>query len=261
MKWLVVLAGCVGLVGIAGCRSETAALVDRFDHQRERAALENRAALIFTNAVLVKPRETIPATDLAFALAPLLLREVLDTAVSSNFGPARIFFQPGMVQLGGIARPQMTYLWTGEGGNQLACGVRLTLDTRGLPVIWEVLDDRPGARVVFVSRSLEERAKAAFGAPVPDRRFAVEQSRQIAPEVVVARVVEDGPVAMGPIVHQTVSQEISAVICRCMAPQARQLVATMYYELQPLSDEKKNRFQFLERNLELEGQLRLPNDF
>lgn len=261
MKCLVVLAGCVGLVGIAGCHSETAALVNPFDHQRERAAIEKRAVLIFTNAVLVKPRETIPATDLAFALAPLLLREVVDSAVGSIIGSAMIFYQPGVVRIGGITRPQMTYLWTGGGENQLACGVRLTLDARGLPVIWEILDDRPGARVVFVSRSLEERAKAAFGAPVPDRRFAVEQSRQIAPEVVVARVVEDGPVAMGPIVHQTASQEISAVLCRCMAPQARQLVATTYYELQPLSDEKKHRFQFLEQNRKLEGRLRLPGDF
>jgi len=155
----------------------------------------------------------------------------------------------------------MTYLWSFKDKNELNRGVRLTLDSREQPVIWEVLDDRPGPRVVFVSRSLEEKAKSVFGAAATGRSFAVEQLLDVAPDVVVGRVIEDGPVAMGPIVHQTANGEINAVICRCMTTQARQLVATKYYELQSLSAATNSVFQSLSTKCRLVDELRLPPDF
>jgi hypothetical protein len=156
----------------------------------------------------------------------------------------------------------MIYLWSWGNGKELNRGVRLTLDSGGLPAIWEVLDDRPGVRVMFVSRSLEEKARAAFGPPPGGRQFAVEQEIALSPDVVVARVNDDGPAAMGPIVHLTAPRcEISAVICRCMPTQARQLVATKYYELKPLSQTMEKESQRLEPTRKLDEELRLPPGF
>jgi hypothetical protein len=262
MSAFVAKAGCVTLIFVAGCCSRPVADTKEPDAGRQRAAIEDRAALIFTNAVLLKPRETVPVTNPAFTLAPLLIQEVAGSALSSNSGPTTVFYQPGAVQIAGITRPQMTYLWSCGDEKKLNCGVRLTLDSRGLPVIWEVLNDRPGVRVIFVSRSLEDKAQAAYGAPAVGRRFAVETELAVAPDVVVARVNEDGPMAMGPIVHLTATRcEISAVVCRCMPTQARQLVATTYYELKPLSAATKCFSQILETNRRLVEMLRLPPDF
>lgn len=262
MNAFVAKAGCVLLVLVAGCRSRPVPDSKQPDTGRQRAANEDRAALIFTNAVLLKPCETVPATNLALTLAPLLLQEIAGSGPGSNHSLATVYYQLGAVQFAGTTRPQMTYLWSRGDEKRLERGVRLTLDSRGSPVIWEVLDDRPDPRVVFVSRSLEERARTAFGPPVPGRRFAVEQPINVAPDVVVARVNEDGPVAMGPIVHLTAPRgEISTVICRCMPTQARQLAATVYYELKPLSAATNVVLEILGTNRCLAGKLRLPPDF
>lgn len=257
-----VISGFVALVFVAGCRSRPAAAPKYSDDHHQRAAIEERAAQFFNDAVLLKPRENIPAADLAFALAPLLIQEVAGREPASSSGPDTIYYQLGAVDLAGITRPQMTYLWRCESGKTSALGVRMTLDARGLPVIWEVLDDQPGPQVVFVSQSLEDKAKTAGASPAPDRRFAVEQPLDVAPDVVVARVIDDGPVAMGPIVHVTAEPcGISTVICRCMPTQARQLVATKYYELEPMSELAKEVVPLLGANRNVLEKLRLPLGF
>lgn len=254
-----VSVGCLVTVLLAGCCSHPVKDAKKPEAGQQLAAIEARAALVFSNAVLLKPPEAITVKDLAFVLAPLLVQEVAGSDKGSRRGPATIYHQLGAVQVAGMTRPQMTYLWSC--GKKLTRGVRLTLDLQGLPVIWEVLDDYPGPRVVFVSRSLEERAKMTFELPAPGRRFAVEQPLNVVPDVVVARVLEDGPVAMGPIVHETINGEINAVICRCMPTQARQLVATTYYELKPLSDAKNVNFEIVGTNRALTEMLRLPAHF
>ncbi len=261
LKQIVIVVGCLSLVTLAGCRSPGGAAANRADEEHERAVIEARTKLVFTNAVLVKPREDVPTTNLDFKLAPLLIREVTGSPKGTNLGPDTIYYQMSAVEIAGINHLQMTYLWTCGKGTQTALGVRLTLDSQGLPVIWEVLDQRPDPSVVFVSQSLEEKAKVAFGSPVPGRRFAVEQPLSVAPDVVVARVIEDGPVAMGPIVHQTASGEINAVICRCMPTQARQLVTTTYYELKPLSAATNVDLEILGTNRRFVKKLRLPPGF
>jgi hypothetical protein len=168
----------------------------------------------------------------------------------------------GATSVAGVNHLQMTYVWSCGKEQGTVLGVRITLDSQGLPVIWEVLDDRAGPRVIFVSQSLEEKAKKAFGPHSAGRHLAIEQPPGVAPDVVVARVIEDGPVAMGPIVHVTAKPcDISTVICRCMPTQARQLVGTKYYELKPLSDVIANRFQVLGADRDLAGALRIPPGF
>ena len=257
---LVTVVACSVMAMLVGCRSPRDS-AEVAHHVGERAVIEARAQLVFSNAVLLKPREDIPTTNLDFKLAPLLIREVAGPAKGTNLGPDTIYYQIGAVEIAGINHLQMTYLWACGKEARTALGVRLTLDSQGLPVIWEVLDERPGPRMVFVSQSLEEKANEAFGSPSPGRHFAVEQPLSVAPDVVVARVIDDGPVAMGPIVHQMVNGEINAVICRCMSTQARQLVGTTYYELRPLSDAATNAFQRCEPVRNLNETLRLPPAF
>jgi hypothetical protein len=252
----------MALVLVMGCSSQRVADAKKPGIAYQRAGIEARALRVFTNAVLVKPREDIPATNPALSLAPLLIEEATGSAGGTNQSPATIYYQLGVVQVGGMTHLQMTYLWPCGREESSWLGIRLTLNSQGLPVIWEVLSDRPGPRVVFVSESLEEKAKQAFGLPAPGRHFSVEQPLKVAPEVVVARVIEDGPMAMGPIVHVTAKPcAVSTVICRCMPTQARQLVGTSYYELKPPSDAVKSELQMLEPGRTVDEELRLPPGF
>jgi hypothetical protein len=113
-------------------------------------------------------------------------------------------------------------------------GIRVTLNSTGQPVIWEVLADSSGAEVIYVSQSLEAAAAAEFGKPLPGRRYAIERSLEEAPNVVVARIIDDGPVAMGPIVYLGAgTRAVTTLICRCMPAQAKKLLGTSVYDLLP----------------------------
>jgi hypothetical protein len=157
--------------------------------------------------------------------------------------PRGIYEYPDVVELNGKSYVRSTYIWfyAGEGRQRMdaglrAQGVRITLNSRGQPAIWEVLADTSAARLVFVSRSLEAAAEAEFGKPLPGRRYAIERPVAEAPKVIVPRVIEDGPMAMGPIVYlQAGTHDVSTVICRCMPAQAKALLATSDYRLVPFA--------------------------
>jgi hypothetical protein len=118
-------------------------------------------------------------------------------------------------------------------------GIRITLNASGSPVIWEVLADDSGANLIFVSKLLEAAAIETFGPPLPGRRFTIESSLETAANAIVARVIEDGPVPMGPIVHLNAgSADISTLICRCMPTQAKNLLMTETYRLRTLAESR-----------------------
>jgi hypothetical protein len=113
-------------------------------------------------------------------------------------------------------------------------GIRVTLSLAGAPVIWEVLADGTGAELIYVSRNLEAAAAAEFGKPLPERRYTIERSLEDAPNVIVPRIIDDGPVTMGPIVYLTAgAREVATLICRCMPAQAKSLLGTSVYDLLP----------------------------
>lgn len=145
------------------------------------------------------------------------------------------------VPMRGKVMVRFTYVWCYSGAALPAQGIRLTLNAAGQPVIWETLEDDSGAEVIFVSRSLETAALKEFGKPLAGRRYAVERSPEEAPNVVVARAIDDGPAAMGPMVYLSAgSRSVSTVICRCMAAQAKRLVQTRSYELAPIEAQALN---------------------
>lgn len=238
------------------------------------AEIYRRETNVFANAEFFKPVET-KTNELTFTLAPLILQQVDGTRepffLSDRFGTlsvsngtavldrsrAAVYWEADTVQVRGKAHARFSYVWCyspgpheseprqrkksaspgqAESGLHLQ-GIRITLNSTGQPVIWEVLADTSGAELIFVSQTLEAAALAEFGRPLPGRRHAIERSVEEAPNVIVARVIDDGPMAMGPIVYLSAgTRAVSTLICRCMPAQARKLLATSTYELVPFQD-------------------------
>ena len=225
-----------------------------------RAKIYQRATNEFAVAEFFKPAE-LKTNDLAFSLAPLILQEVnagkeglsgLDQfgTLSHSNGvwvldrshPA-IYWQADNVQINGRAHTRLSYLWccaSAPGGQHAdpgalpLQGIRLTLGAAGQPVIWEVLADTSGAQLIYVSQAVEAAAVAEFGKPLPGRRYTIERRTAEAPNVIVARIIDDGPVAMGPIVYVSDgARDVSTLMCRCMPAQAKRLLGTSVYDLLP----------------------------
>jgi hypothetical protein len=222
------------------------------------AAIYQRVETNFAQAVFFKPAE-VRTNDVTFNLAPLLMQQVsgersntkqagefASPSLSNGVWSVRALSRPAVyvysdvAAMGGVQRLRLTYTWWYAGataGRSGVQGVRMTLNSAGEPVIWEVMTDSR-AELVFVSESLEAAAQGEFGKPPAGRRFAVERSVAEAPKVVVARVLADGPVPMGPFVYlMEGTHEVASVLCRCMPAQAKQLVSTCSYDLVPLPAE------------------------
>ena len=234
------------------------------------AEIYQRATNEFAVASFFKPAES-KTNDLPFTLAPLILQEVGRSAEAlsrlDHFGalslsngvpfldranPA-VYWQADTVQLKGKPHVRFAYVWAcasaaygsirepddaltaGQGKAGLALqGIRITLNSTGQPAIWEVLADSSGAELIFVSHALEAAALAEFRKALPGRRHAIERSGQETPKVIIARLIDDGPMAMGPIVYLSAgSRSVSTLICRCMPAQAKKLTTTSTYDLLP----------------------------
>ena len=217
----------------------------------------------FACAAYFKPAETRTSTnELSFTLAPLILQQVSVAqeppsppdrfgAVSISNGtpvldlsrPA-IYWESDTVQVSGGPHARFFYLWCYSPGPQAALplqGIRLTLNSDGQPVIWEVLAEGSGAKVIFISQKLEAAALAEFGKPLPGRRYVIERRVDTSPAVIVARVIDDGPIPMGPIVYLSAgTRQVSTLICRCMPAQARKLLTTRTYDLLPFQEASTN---------------------
>jgi hypothetical protein len=215
-----------------------------------------RATNEFAVADFYKPVGTTNSGP-AFDLAPLIMQEVSSSKVAAeeqsrpgslpdglhaiDQAPRAMYEYADAVQLNGKRYSRATFVWCYASPAHrkasvglLLQGIRLTLNSHGQPAIWEVLADSSAAESIFVSQSLEAAAEAEFGKPLAGRRYAIERSIEDAPRVAVARVIDDGPVAMGPIIYlQAGTHDVSTVICRCMAAQVKTLRATHNYRLMP----------------------------
>jgi hypothetical protein len=242
------LAGAVLGALAAGCaHTATVGNIQSSIHD----SLRDRSTNNFARATLLKPSEQFNVGQ-AFQFAPLIFHEVTSaTSAASNTAPGSLNFPGATVYcdltplaLGQLEYSQYTYLWFyGVTANERPStlpqvqGVRVTLDRKGFPVIWEVLSDSSGNRLIYVSTDLETKAKAQFGGPLPGRRYSIERSVQEAPHTVVVRVLDDAATAMGPIVYvgATPMHDVNTVLCRCMPVQAEELAATDTYSVLPLA--------------------------
>jgi len=224
---------CLGLV--AACRGpvmERSVLDDA-----GRRLIYDRADRTFETAVLLTPRAAEEERS-GLDLAPLLLQEVEpDTPLDSRV----VYLHSGSVEILGERHEQRTYLWelpaTLKAEAPSAQGVRMTLGRDGFPAIYEVLTDSSGARLIFVTETLEGAAAGEFGDPLEGRRFAIERAVDETPDVVVAGILEPGPMPLGPFLYLTrESLDVAAVICRCMESRVETVAENLGYELRPIED-------------------------
>lgn len=201
-----------------------------------RAAVYERANLFFDQTALLKPAQS---DQPGFKFAPLLVQETLSTNASWS-APESVYFWRTQARDESRVLEQFNYLWflaDNERHLKIAQGVRITFNPAGEPIVWEILRDPSQARILFVCQSLEAAAMTNHPTPLPGRRFWVERSVDDTPAVVVARIIDESSVAMGPILYlESDSHNVSTLICRCMDAQAKEVVRQGTYELVPLDD-------------------------
>jgi len=285
MKAKAMLAGVFGVCAVG----QVGFALGQLQAVSPYAGIYQRATNEFAEAVFYKPAESA-AKDLSFSLAPLILQEApaakeplsrtdrFGTLSVSTGAPVldhsrpAIYWEADAVQVNGKALARFSYVWCYapdslepervQGMTNAAAGpakpglplqgIRITLNSAGQPGIWEVLADSSRAKLFFVSQNLEAAAMAEFGKPLPGRRFAAERSEEAAPDVVVARVIDDNAVAAGPIVYLSAgTRAMSTLICRCMPAQAKKLLAASTYDLLPFHTASTN-------SLFRQGRLVLP---
>ena len=162
----------------------------------------------------------------------------------------------------GLMNPPSPLRAAGSFSNQSAPprvqGIRMTLDTNGVPIIYEVLGQCAGLRQIYLTQSVEAAARAAFGSALPGRRHSAERSLDEAPGVIVPRVIDDPPAVMGPMLYlRAGTHEVATLICRCMAAQVRTLSGTAIFELRPAISPPADAISAA--GLRLEDVLRLPS--
>jgi hypothetical protein len=216
-------------------------------------SIYERAGRTFASVQLDRPQ---PDQELPFDvyLAPMIVQELLpDATAKSAFGALAlaesghaevradspvVYFTRSRASIGGEQRDQLAFLWwypDAPQGRSSAQGVRITLGKTGVPILWEVLSDPSGARLVFVSETLEELARQHSGAPLPGRRFSVERSLDEAPRTIVARAISNGGVPLGPFVYlEAGTRAARTLLCRCSPSEFTELAGERLFELRSL---------------------------
>jgi len=202
----------------------------------ERASIYARADVHFAQTVLIKPEDSeLPE----FVMAPLLVQEVTSTNAIPPL-PYALYFWSTVGLLANQPVQQLNYLWfypTGGKPRRTPQGVRITLGSDGQPMLWEILQDQSGVRILYVSQALEAAAMTNDPSPLPGRRYWVERSVEETPNIIVARIIDDSATAMGPILYLSAgSHDVSTLICRCMDAQAEAVVGDGIYRIARLDD-------------------------
>ena len=238
----------------------------------QREVIRARITNAFVHTVLFQPTDAGSNSNLALRLAPLIVQEAANNNTAAlwqdQFGPTDatpvVECTSSSVLINDRTHNQFVYSWsyppTSRPTLAKSQGVRLTLNVAGEPVIWEVLADSTSANILYVAQSIELAARAEFGSPLPGRKFSIERSLADAPNTIVANVIDDGPVPMGPVVYlRQESHDVSTLLCRCMASQGGTLLGQTNYELHlnPLQTNRPSTFP----PEQLEQQLRLPRSF
>jgi hypothetical protein len=282
------------LVAIAGCTSanmppDESPLLDHSRVRQDRESVYARTARRFERATFFSPDPESAPGELRW-MSPLIVEELdplrSEDSPLAEFG--RLSVQPPgvatvhsdeptvyhteeTVAIGETNHAQSTYLWfyppTEPGGKAGWRGFRMILDHRGFAIVWEVLSSEAGLRVLYVSKPIEDAARRQYGAPLPDRRFVVEPHVAEHPDVVVARIVGDGPQPMGPFLYLDYSaRHVSTLICRCEPSQVDLFPQSRMYRLVALEQVDSAVRQVIDRALAHDRggslrQLRLPSDW
>ncbi len=181
-------------------------------------AVYERTDRDFDSAVMFRPDDAT-IEDPAHTLAPLI---VVENGAPDSTPPEVTYHR---------TESGWTYRWT-DPTSGVEQGVHLTLGEDGFPIVYEVLRDSSGARLLFVDMTLEQRAIDEYGPPLPGRRFSVERSLEETPDVAVGGVFEPGSTPLGPFVYLwSGTHDVNVVLCRCMAPRVFDIVDSIAYTL------------------------------
>jgi hypothetical protein len=215
--------------------------------------LRARAESHFEVVDLWKPR-MVEGTEIDPYLAPMIYRGVQEGSESvagfgalASSGEGRgsvdvtrptVYWRRASIEVGGVERTQLAFLWFFPGaspGGQEVQGLRMTLDSRGFPAIFELLRDSSRANLFYVTRALETRVAKERGEPLAGRTFCVEPALKERPDVLVPRLIGEGPAPMGPFVyHDLEGHDLVSLHCRCSPSQIKTIRETMEYDLLPL---------------------------
>jgi hypothetical protein len=108
----------------------------------------------------------------------------------------------------------------------------MTRDRHGYALICEVISSEAGLREFYVAKSVEQAAAREFGRPLEGRRYHVEPSLSERPDVLVPRIVGEGPQPMGPFVYlERHRRQVTTLLCRCEPSQLGTFARSSTYEL------------------------------
>jgi hypothetical protein len=252
------------LVMVTGCGPSiefepSAPAVETAFYQEMRDLIHHQTSRHFERAEFFSPDpETTP--DPQRWMAPLIVEELDPLQIEdSRVGPfgrldfdsdgrvvvdgdhPTVYLWQQEVAIGGTTRRQSTFLWfyaaTTDSEFPEWRGFRTVLDKRGFAIAWEILSSDAPLRVLYVSEPTEKSSQQEHGPPLPARRYAVEPCAQMHGDLVVARIVGDGPQPMGPFVYLDYpDRHLSTLICRCEPSQVGQFPASHLYQLIDLVD-------------------------
>jgi hypothetical protein len=224
--------------------------------------LYSRTKLEFDEGIYYKPAHHA-FESIQTKLAPIIIQETETGRSAGQDSDAAsdraVYAFDRQININGRLHIQVIYRWCFSGSFEIC----VTLDASGHPVIWEVWDAASPTRLFFVAESLEKSAAAKHGMPLPGRRHSVEPDVDFKPDIVVARILDDAPVPMGPIVYISATpRTVSTVACRCMPAQLKQLRDTREYALLPLAEiSPEQPVAVKSAGGELQVFLRLPDRF
>ncbi|MCK6455438.1 MAG: hypothetical protein L6Q92_02745 [Phycisphaerae bacterium] len=226
---------------VAGCACPTPRSEGPNDSPATDVAIRSQAHTTFDSVVYYKPAEDLDPGEL-LTYAPLIVWESPAAGrLAADGRPPVLWADESTTVIHGRALRQVAYVWRIESASVAESpdagrigGVRLTLDEHGHPIVWEAIDAGSAASKLFVAASLERAAAEGFGPPLPGRAFSIERSRDDAGSAIVVRILDDGPVPMGPWVYLDRNGHVTTVLCRCMPSQFSRAESTVTYRIRPL---------------------------
>ena len=207
-----------------------------------------------------------------YLLAPIIVHE---TASGSKTGypgwpgeekkNPQVYLARSVVEINGVTHPQLIYSWryrdpakAAETINGTVRILRMTLNSSGYPAVYEILAGNGELTAVHVSRRLEQESSQEHGQPLPGREYSVER----APGIKVAGLVEDGPLALGPLVFVSLDgKRVVSLSCRCSPSRIDKADGSHRYDLENLEPGRSEMLGTLPPPDHALGKLRLPGKF
>lgn len=283
------------LLFACGCRepaveTEVPEAVDLSVVSKEHDAVRKATKRRFKRGAFIQPSDKSDVGELIW-MAPLVVQELgeEDDEMESSMRPGTMAVDPSgraavdaehlaiylvssRIQIGEREFDQQTFLWfyspQSTDGPIRWRGCRIVLSKDRFGVVWEVLSSEATRRVFCVPKSLEEASAKEYGPPLEGRRYSAEPSLKDHPDVIVARVVGDGPQPMGPFVLLDRSLAVTTMMCRCDPSQVDAFPQSVNYLLVPIDnmsdlyqgDTPPPNLSFPNPPDDLSDVLRLPSD-